>query len=107
MYRLFKLLAALAYLAVGFGGLFLCVRFVLGALGGAAAVLAAVLFPLTLAVAPWVALFRDGAWGPLAAVYGGILVAGLLHAVARTLERRSRRRAGPPTEARSSGEAGP
>lgn len=87
MYRLFKLLAALAYLAAGVGGLILCIRFVLGALGGLVAAAGVLLFPLTLAAVPWAALLRDGTWAPLIVVYGGAFVAGLLHALARVLER--------------------
>lgn len=87
MYRLAKLMAAAAYLAVGVGGLFLCVRWVLGALGAAAAVGAALLFPVTLAVVPWIAALTDGAWAPLLVVYGGTFAAGALHALARAMER--------------------
>lgn len=90
MYRPIKLLAALSYLAVGVAGLLLCVRFVLSLLGGWAAVAAALIFPVTLVTVPWAALIRDGVWAPLVVVYGGLFVAGLLHALARALERGAR-----------------
>lgn len=87
MYRLAKLAAAVAYLAAGLLGLLLCGRFVLSLGGGWAAGAAVVLFPLTLVTVPWAALIRDGVWAPLIVVYGGTFVAGLLHALARALER--------------------
>ena len=96
MYRLAKLLAALAYLTAWSAGLLLCVRFVLGALGALAAAVSLFLFPLTLLLAPWAALLRDGAWAPLLTVYGGTFVAGLLHALARAMERGARRSVGEP-----------
>lgn len=90
MYRLVKLLAALAYVVVGAVGLLLCARYVLSLAGWWAAGAAVLLFPLTLLTVPWAALVGDGAWAPLIVVYSGTFVAGLLHALARTMERGAR-----------------
>lgn len=105
VYRLAKLLAAASYVVVGVWGLLLCVRFVLGGLGVAAAVAAGLLFPLTLAVVPWVAVVTDGTWPPLLVVYGGMFGAGLLHAAARAMERGAEGSEGDP-EGRRPGDPG-
>lgn len=82
-----KLAAALTYVLVGLVGLILCIRFVLSSLGVVAALAAIILFPLTLALVPWIALLGDAAWTPFLVVYGGLFAAGVLHAIARGLER--------------------
>mgnify|MGYP006307269325 CR=1 FL=1 len=59
MYRIAKLGAALVYLVAGVLGLFLCIRWALGAAGVLGAVVAGVLFPLTLALVPCFYLMSD------------------------------------------------
>ncbi len=90
MYRLVQLAAALGYMAFGAWGLFLSVRILLEVAGTAVAILGFLLFPVSLAVAPWIGLFAQGSWTALLVVYGGGLAAGLLHAVGNALRRGSR-----------------
>ena len=89
MYRVFKLLAALSYVVTGLAGLSLCFRWLLGSLGVLAGLAGVVLFPVTLAVVPWVALLRDRRFAPAVVVYGGLLLAGILHWLARGMEARA------------------
>lgn len=90
MYRLFKLLAALSYVVAALAGLSLCFRYLLGALGVLAALAGVVLFPVTLAVVPLVALLRSRQVAPFLAVYAGLTIATVLHWLARGMEARAR-----------------
>lgn len=90
MYRLVQLLAALGYLGFGIWGMILSIRILLEVAGLLAALVGLVLFPLTLAVAPWIGLVAEGSWTALLVVYGGGLLAGLLHALGNALRRGAR-----------------
>ena len=87
MYRIVQLLAALGYVAFGLLGLFFSVRIVLDLLGAVAAVLSVLLFPVTVAVAPWIPLVREGDPTAVLVVYGGIALSGVLHAVGNAMRR--------------------
>lgn len=90
MYRFFQLLAALGYVSFGLIGLVVSVRIVLDLLGAVAAVLSVLLFPVTLAVAPWAPLVREGDVTAVLVVYGGIALSGALHAVGNAMRRGAR-----------------
>lgn len=87
MYRLVQLLAALGYVGFGLWGLVISVRIVLELLGVVAAVASVLLFPLTLAVAPWIPLVREGDPTAALVVYGGVTLSGALHAAGNAMRR--------------------
>lgn len=73
--------------ALGFGvwSTWLCVALVREVGGLWQAVVAAVLFPVTLAVVPWYAALARGDWTPLLVGWGGGLVALLVFGVGAAL----------------------
>lgn len=68
----------LAYLAIGLIGLVICYDIARTLFGRFAAFLGIILFPMTLAVSPWIALLKWGAWKPLAVIYGGGIAVTLI-----------------------------
>lgn len=87
MYRLVQLLAALSYLGFGVWGVVLTVRALLEIAGLIAALAGLALFPLTLAVVPWVELQASGDPVALVVVYGGGLFSVVLHWLGNAMRR--------------------
>lgn len=75
----------LAYLAIGLIGLVICYDIARILFGRFAAFLGIIIFPITLAVSPWIALLKWGAWKPLAVIYGGGIAATLIIALGNIL----------------------
>lgn len=94
MYRLVQLLAALSYLGFGAWGVVLVVQALLELAGFLAALAGLVLFPLALAVVPWIELASDGDPMTLAVVYGGGLVSVALHWLGSAMRRGAERPGG-------------
>ncbi|MFQ5888670.1 MAG: hypothetical protein ACE5JR_01320 [Gemmatimonadota bacterium] len=67
---------------VGLSGLALGLQIAHALAGLWGLILASILFPLTLAVAPWYALFVWRSWLPVLVVYGGGCLATLLLGIA-------------------------
>lgn len=79
-------LGYLSYLAVGLIGLVICYDIARTLFGRFAAFLGIILFPITLAVSPLLALLKWGTWKPLAIIYGGAITATLIIWLGNTLK---------------------
>lgn len=76
--RWLRVAAWTAWSVVGLSGLALGLQIAHALAGVWGLLVASVLFPLTLAVAPWYALLAWESWLPVAVVYGGASLATLL-----------------------------
>ena len=79
MGAIFSMLGAVVGLVGGIWGLIVCLGIISSKAGTLAAILALVLLPATLSIAPWYVALAENNWFPVLLVYGSGVGAALLH----------------------------
>lgn len=80
-------LSVICYGVFGIWALFLSLSIVHEVAGFWGFVIAFVLLPVTVGVAPWYALFHWGTWYPLTVTYGGFIAASILMSIGDSVNR--------------------
>ena len=80
-----KGLAYLIFIVCGLWGFILELSIIYQAVGLWLVIVGIVLFPVTLAVAPWYALIAYGNWFPLALIYGGGIAGSIIGSIGSRL----------------------
>ena len=86
MGAIFKIPAFVIYVVAGLWGFFLCLGIVVQNLGFIGGAIAFVLFPVTLAFAPWYEALAHSNWFPLLLVYGGGIGASILYGIGSSID---------------------
>ena len=73
--------AYFVWLVTGVWGLIMSLALIGYLVGFWGVVFGLVLAPLTLAVGPWIAIFKWGTWIPLVITYGGAILGAALYAI--------------------------
>lgn len=83
---IFKVPAIIIYLVGGLWGFFISLAIVTDNLGFVGGAISFFLAPFTLAFAPWYAAIADNNWFPVGLVYGGGIVAAVLHMIGSAID---------------------
>jgi hypothetical protein len=86
MGAILSMLGLLTYVVVGLLGLIMCVGILLNAGGPILAIVGFFLFPIAMAVAPWIPVVTAGNWTAVLVIYGGGLLGVVLNGVGGALE---------------------
>lgn len=78
---LFKVTGIITYFVFGLWGFIISLSIVNAVAGFWGVVIGFFIFPITFVVAPWYALISWGTWHPLMIVYGGFIIATVLHSI--------------------------
>ncbi len=87
MGMIFKVPAGIIYFVAGLWGFFISLGIIRDAWGFFGAVLAFILAPFTLTLAPWYAGFAHGNWFPVLLVYGGGIAGTVLFAIGSAIDK--------------------